>query len=116
MSDFPTDDHHETHEEYLERLSEAEVSRTGDEVRIKEIIMGEHRKGLLCDVISAGCVLAASLGLSYKHALADRMAEATSRLGPWDVRDGRDYRMEALEELLDAACYLAAEKVREEKA
>ena len=92
------------------------ASRSGDEVRIREIVTGGDLDGDLSNVVYVGQILARHIGISYEVALSERMAEATARLGPWNVHDGRDYRMEALEELLDAACYLAAEKVREEKA
>jgi hypothetical protein len=90
--------------------------RPGDEVRIREILEAPPPDDLLRHVIFDGQALTTALGISYYDALRSRMEEATQRLGPWDVNDGRDYRMEALEELLDAASYLGAEKVREEKA
>ena len=90
--------------------------RHGDEVRIREIVTGGDLDGDLYNVVYVGQILTLHMGISYEDALSGRMAEATARLGPWDVHDGRDYRREALEELLDAACYLAAEKMREEKA
>jgi len=99
-------------------------NRPGDEVRIREIVEREaatrvshyapNVPSLLGWVTEAGLTLARHMGVSCSDALRARMAEATQRLGPWDVHDGRDYRREALEELLDAAFYLAAEKVREE--
>jgi len=90
--------------------------RPGDEVRIREMVETAtvNLPYALRDVVESGRCLASALGVSYTDTLRARMDEATSRLGHWDVHDGRDYRREALEELLDAAMYLAAEKVREE--
>ncbi|MCP4674545.1 MAG: hypothetical protein GY854_03310 [Deltaproteobacteria bacterium] len=45
-------------------------------------------------------------------ALLQRLCSGRETYGPWRVDDGRDYRQEALAEVLDALHYCAAELVR----
>ncbi len=58
--------------------------------------------------------LGARLGAlnSDEHSIAlkilDRLEEGRREYGPWDVRDGRDYVNEALEEAIDGFVYCAA--------
>lgn len=42
----------------------------------------------------------------------ERLQKGSEDYGPWDVEDGRDWGLEALEELADAAHYLMAELIR----
>ncbi|MDX9832696.1 MAG: hypothetical protein RBU35_20680, partial [Anaerolineae bacterium] len=107
-----------------ERTCRWKPDRPGDEVRILEGVLRRHEslasRPVMEDLkwqtetaIWAGDCLARYADISYPDALRARMAEAARRLGPWDVHDGRDCLREALEELLDCACYLMAEEVRQ---
>ena len=44
--------------------------------------------------------------------LLDRLEQGRETYGPWRVNDGRDYRAEALDEIIDALHYCAAALVR----
>lgn len=47
--------------------------------------------------------------------MVERLVEGRKRYGQWrprDVTDGRDYRKEANEELMDCMAYIAAQMVR----
>jgi hypothetical protein len=45
-------------------------------------------------------------------ALVDRLDTGRQSYGPWRIDDGRQYEAEALEEVLDALHYVAAQLVR----
>jgi hypothetical protein len=45
-------------------------------------------------------------------ALVDRLDSGRQSYGPWRIDDGRQYEAEALEEVLDALHYVAAQLVR----
>jgi hypothetical protein len=45
-------------------------------------------------------------------ALIDRLDAGRHSYGPWRIDDGRQYEAEALEEVLDALHYVAAQLVR----
>jgi len=44
--------------------------------------------------------------------LLDRMERGRETYGPWNVNDGRDYRAEVFEEIIDALHYCAAGLVK----
>ena len=47
--------------------------------------------------------------------LLDRIEQGRKEYGPWKVNDGRDYRAEAFDEIIDALHYCAAAIVKKKQ-